>query len=406
MENRRLRIPGGMQDTLPGECARKRRLEQELRELFARSGYQEVETPILEYYDTLDDPIYGYRPEHVWKTFDAVGRVLAVRPDSTIPAVRLAAGKLREESLPLRLCYLQSATAYQSDTLSMLCEEAQAGVELMGEGSPQSDAEVIALAVEALKKAGLQSFQIELGQAQFFDGFMQEAGLTGEQCAVMRELTEQKNTLAMQLYLEKLSVSAAVSKRLQRLPQLYGDVSVLDEAASLTNHALCRAALSNLRRVMDVLREYGCDDCLTIDLGMVHQANYYSGMIFRGMTADLGQPLLSGGRYDGLPARFGREMPATGFAVSLKLLLMALERQGVAFPPPVPDMMVGFDEGSLPAAIAFARDKRAQGISVSMQYDATPAELAAKAARGLTGTAVYIGRDGEKRWTGDGKGAE
>ena len=69
---------------------------------------------------------------------------------------------------------------------------------------------------------------------------------------------------------------------------------------------------------------------------MVHEANYYSGTIFRGMTADLGQPLLSGGRYDGLPARFGREMPATGFALSMKLLLIALERQGKTFNAPIP----------------------------------------------------------------------
>ena len=86
MTERRLQIPTGMQDTLPGECAVKRRLEQELRETFRRSGYQEIETPILEYYDALDDATYGYRPEHVWKTFDAAGRILAVRPDSTIPA--------------------------------------------------------------------------------------------------------------------------------------------------------------------------------------------------------------------------------------------------------------------------------------------------------------------------------
>ena len=123
MEHRKPQIPTGMQDTLPGECACKRRLEEELRRLFTLHGYQEIETPILEYYDVLDDQTYGYRPEHVWKTFDSRGRVLAIRPDSTIPAVRLAAGRLREAELPLRLCYMQSATHFQSDTLSMLCVE-------------------------------------------------------------------------------------------------------------------------------------------------------------------------------------------------------------------------------------------------------------------------------------------
>ena len=398
MTGRRLQIPTGMQDTLPGECLAKRALEAELRRLFCLNGYQEIETPILEYYDAIDDATYGYRPEHVWKTFDAQGRVLAIRPDSTIPAVRIAAGRLKDASLPLRLCYVQSATTYQSDTLSMLCEETQAGVELMGESSPQADAELIALAIEALRSAGLKDFTIELGQAMFFDGFMQEAGLTPEQSAVMREMTEQKNSLAMQLYLEKLSVSREAAQRLMRLPQLYGDASVLDEAATLTNHAMCRAALHNLRQVIDAVKEYGLEEYLSIDLGMVHQANYYSGVLFRGMTASLGQPLLSGGRYDGLPGRLGREMPATGFALSLKLLLIALERQGRSFDLPVPDMMVGFDTGSLAAAIAFARAERAKGVSVSMQYDATPGELRAKANAGKTKCAVYISRDGIERY--------
>ena len=104
MERRRLQIPSGMQDTLPGECAGKRRLEDKLRRLFTLGGYQEIETPILEYYDALDDQTFGYRPEQVWKTFDPQARILAVRPDSTIPAVRLASGRLKNAPLPLRLC--------------------------------------------------------------------------------------------------------------------------------------------------------------------------------------------------------------------------------------------------------------------------------------------------------------
>ena len=390
MENRRLQIPRGMQDTLPGECCRKRRLERQLRELFGRWGCQEVETPILEYYHALDDATYGYRPEHVWKTFDAQGRVLAIRPDSTMPAARLAAGRLKDSPLPLRLCYMQSATAYQSDTLSLLCEATQAGVELMGESSPQSDAEVIALAVEALREAGLRDFQLELGQAMFFDGFMQAAGLTPDQAAVMRTYTEQKNSLAMQVYLEQLAVRGEVARRLMRLPRLYGDAAVLDEAAALTDHPLCRRAIDNLRQILAALDAYGCAACVTIDLGMVHQMNYYSGMIFRGMTASLGQPLLSGGRYDGLPARFGREAPAVGFALSLKLLLMALESQGETFPAPAPDVLLGFAPEAHARAVAFAREARRGGESVAMLYGATAEEVKRRVAAGQARRAVYI----------------
>ena len=117
MERRRLQIPSGMQDTLPGECAGKRRLEDKLRRLFTLGGYQEIETPILEYYDALDDQTFGYRPEQVWKTFDPQARILAVRPDSTIPAVRLASGRLKNAPLPL-LVYVVLLSAFTVPSIS------------------------------------------------------------------------------------------------------------------------------------------------------------------------------------------------------------------------------------------------------------------------------------------------
>lgn len=390
MAQRRLQIPSGMQDTLPGECARKRQLEGLLRRLFTLQGYQEVETPILEYYDALDDRTWGYRPEDVWKTFDGAGRILAVRPDSTIPAARMAAGRLAEAPLPLRLCYLQSATKTLTDAASLLCEETQCGVELMGEASPEADAEVIALAVKACEDAGLRDFQLELGQAQFVAGFLQEAGLTEEQSAALRGMIERKNTLDMQLYLDKLDVSADVAARLMRLPRLYGDASVLDEAEALTRHPLCLSAINNLRQVLAMLAEYGCDRCVSIDLGMAHQANYYSGTIFRGLVAELGQPLLSGGRYDELPARFGRALPATGFALSMKLLMIALERQGAEFAAPIPDVALAFDPGCREEAIAFAQAQRERGVSVAMMYGMSAGELRRRVDENLAKSAVYI----------------
>ena len=390
MASRKLQIPSGMQDTLPGECARKRQLEQTLRHLFTLEGYQEIETPILEFYDALDDRTYGFRPEHLWKTFDAQARILAVRPDSTIPAARMAAGKLSGAHLPLRLCYLQSATKMLTETSSLLCEETQAGVELMGEASPQADAEVIALAIHALRQSGLTDFQIELGQAQFVTGFLQEAGLTDEQRTAVAALTEQKSLLDMEQYLRRLGHAEDVVARLMQLPRLYGDSAVLEEAAALTQHPLCLAAIDNLRQIMAVLSEYGCESCISIDLGMAHQANYYSGTIFRGLVAELGQPLLSGGRYDHLMARFGRELPATGFALNLKLLMIALERQGASFEAPVPDIVLGFEEACRPDAIAYAKQQRKRGVSVAIMYGMNAEALRHRVDMNQAKAAVYI----------------
>ena len=279
-----------------------------------------------------------------------------------------------------------------------MCEETQCGVELMGESSPEADAEVIALAVKACEDAGLRDFQLELGQAQFVAGFLQEAGLTEEQSAALRGMIERKNALDMQLYLDKLAVSADVAARLMRLPRLYGDASVLDEAEQLTRHPLCLSAISNLRAILAMLAEYGCDKYVSIDLGMAHQANYYSGTIFRGLVAELGQPLLSGGRYDELPARFGRALPATGFALSMKLLMIALERQGAEFAAPIPDVALAFDPGCREVAIAWAQEKRAQGISVAMMYGMSEEDLRDRVDANLAQSAVYITADGSQQY--------
>ncbi len=395
MIHRRLQIPGGMQDTLPSECAAKRSIENTLRALFALNGYQEIETPILEYYDALNDETWGYSPEHLWKTFDPDGRVLALRPDTTIPAARLAAGRLQQNALPLRISYLQSACKYERDTLSMLSEQTQAGVELMGVESPQADAEVIALAVESLKRAGVQHFQIELGQAAFFDGFLEEAGLDTENIQTLRKLTEEKNTLGIQMLLRKLDVSEDVTRRLTKLPLLYGPISKISKAREMTTSPVCAEALDNLEEVIEILRMYGCADELTLDLGMAQEAGYYSGTVFRAQTAHVGQPILSGGRYDGLNARFGRPLPAVGFAMSLKLALIALERQGVVFENPVTDCEIGFDASRMSDAINLAQEMRQQGRRVSLAYDMTEDELKNRQGRGICREWIFLSASGE-----------
>ena len=361
-----------------------------MRTLFSLSGFREIETPLLEYYGTFDDEVFGFAEHHVWKTFDRQGRVLALRPDSTIPAVRIAASSLKNEPLPLRLCYIQNVAAYQNDTAPTLSQSTQAGVELMGEKSPLADAEMIALAIRSLQEAGLREFQIDLGQVAFFKGFMEAAGLTPKQTETFRSYVEEKNTLAMQLFLNQCAVPGEVSKRLMKLSQLYGDESVLKEARAITQNETCREALDNLQKVLDALKTMGCAKFISIDLGMVHAVNYYSGMIFRGITGFLGQPLLSGGRYDGLPERFGRPMPATGFGLSVNLVMMALGRQGEEFLAPQTQIALSVEEKQPQAALEWAAQKREEGVTVALYYGISKEELVLMVTEGRAQAAAIV----------------
>ena len=392
-------IPEGMQDTLPGECRQKRKVEGALRALFERSGFAEVQTPALEYCDVFAGGVSGIAPEQMYKTFDKNGRILAVRPDNTTPVMRMAVTRMQGAPLPLRLCYVQDALKYPARANPRFSQATQAGVELMGESSAEADAEVIALAVRSLLSAGLRSFQIDIGQVGFFKGLMEEAGLHEDEIEQLRGYVEEKNMLAIELTLGSKPVSDEVKRRIMRLPQLYGGPEVLDAAQAMSAAPLCQRALQNLRDVLSVLSDYGLLQYVSIDLGMVHAIDYYTGMILRGITSQLGQPLLSGGRYDLLAAGFERPMPAVGFALDIKQLLIALERQGEPFDPPVSDVLLAFAPGARAQALLLATQFRGEGRSVELCYQRGAEELSALAAQKRARCAVYVdGRGAHDVW--------
>lgn len=395
-------IPEGMQDTLPGECRQKRNVEEALRALFEKCGFAEVQTPALEYGDVFQGVVSGIAPERMYKTFDRSGHILAVRPDNTTPVMRLAATRMAGAPLPLRLCYVQDVLEYPARSAPRFSQATQAGVELMGEPSAEADAEVIALAVRALLGTGLRSFQIDIGQVGFFKGLMEEAGLAEAEIEQLRGYVEEKNMLAIELMLGAKPVSQEVKRRIMRLPQLYGGPEVLDVAQAMSNAPLCQSAVQNLREVLTILGDYGLLQYISIDLGMVHAIDYYTGMLLRGITSQLGQPLLSGGRYDQLASGFAQPMPAVGFALNIKQLLIALERQGAPFEAPASDVLLAFQAGARAQALLLATQLRGEGRSVELCYGPDEVALADLAKRKGARRAIYVDARGAHDVTDEG----
>ena len=281
----RFLLPDFVSDALGGELCLKRALEKGLREEFSLWGFDEVLPAGLDFYDNFAFGSGARDQRDMLKSFDSQGRILVMRPEFTAPLARLAATRLREQEPPLRLCYLGSA--YENPgagSAQRRAEFTQGGVELMGESDPRADAEVMLLALRCLQKAGLKDSLLELGQVEFFMGLMEEAGLSDGAIQSLRSLTEQKNTLAMEL------------------PMLFGGGEVLAAARAMSRHPRCVRAIDNLERVYELLCQGGAENRVSIDLGLVHGLGYYTGVVFRGMTASFGQPLLSGGRYDTLLA--------------------------------------------------------------------------------------------------------
>lgn len=162
--------PEGMQDILFEHCYFKRSLENDIRQLFIHSGYKEIETPTVEFYDVFSGEQNLIPQEDMFKFTDSQGRILVLKPDMTIPIARVAATKLKENVWPAKIFYVGNTFSFSELGGGKQKEYTQAGVEVLGVNSPEADAELIALAIQALKLAGIEEFQIDIGQVDFSEG--------------------------------------------------------------------------------------------------------------------------------------------------------------------------------------------------------------------------------------------
>ena len=359
-------VPYGTKDILPLDAARKRGVENELARLFLSWGYQEVVTPTFEYYETLRASAPETADDSTFRFFDRSGRMLALRPDMTTPIARVAVMRMREQPLPLRLFYLANVFRQEETQAGRQCEFYQAGVELLGAGGVAADAEVVALAVEALLAAGLSDFQVCLGQVDFISGIMAEAGLDAATAHKVKQALIQRNMVGLGELLAESRIEPGNRDLLQQLPMLHGKLDMLRNVRQRVKNQISQAALDNLAEIYHLLEKYGIDRYVMFDLGIIRDFDYYTGMVFETYTTGLGYPICGGGRYDRMAGSFGREQPATGFALGIERVLLALERQGLDVTNPIQSVYVGWAGSNLPQAIAAVKRLREEGATAEL----------------------------------------
>lgn len=315
--------PEGSRDFLFEECDDRRDLERILTSLFKENSYRKVITPSIEFMDVFTTSNAGIEVDEMFKLSDSKGRTTVLRPDNTMPIARMVATRLSAEDFPVRLYYNQSVYVRNKDLAGKQNEMAQSGVEFIGDGSMQADVEVISMAVEALKRCNLKSFKIEIGNAAFFNLILEKMNISKTTKTDICNYIEGKNYAALNDLLDNLGSSKEIDL-IKKLPRLFGDVCVIDEAKALYNEHDALEALDYLKSVYNNLCDAGLKDNIMIDLGLVNRSNYYTGVIFHGYAEGSGLTVLSGGRYDNLLGDFGKDMPAIGFAVDVDALCEAV----------------------------------------------------------------------------------
>lgn len=310
------RIPEGMRDLLPEEIVVQERLEKEILALFRQWSYQKVQTPTLEFTACVQPDIE--QDDLLYKFFDSEGRILALRPELTTPIARLVSTRMRGGDFPLRLCY--GADVYRNTSVRHR-EFRQVGVELVGSDQELADAEVIALAVEAIAGLGLKNYQFNLGHMGIFSGLMLEAGVDEGTQAKLEEALARKDMVGMESWVRQSGLPTRVQELLLRLPHFHGGEEILDEVLDWSERPAIREAVESLRRIYRYLNDFGVQESVSLDLGILRGFSYYTGAVFEGYVPGIGFPVVEGGRYDKLYADFGVPQPATGFAIHLGNLL-------------------------------------------------------------------------------------
>jgi histidyl-tRNA synthetase len=360
-----------MQDLLPPEMARFRRVEQAFLTCCRSSGYQEVRTPTIEYLH-LFTAAGTLSPEMLHRVYSFLdwdgwsGERVVLRPDSTIPTARLHTEHLEG---PSRLCYVQNVFRFASDDRSR--EDWQCGVELIGAGGPRADLQLILLGLNTLDALLLRDAHVVVSHAGLVRAVLARAGLTAEE----------QSALYDRLLDGDMTVIGEVEAR---LPELDAPLHLLFDVPGAGSGYLANVSeallpglpelatpLSELSTLVQVLEALG--RTCRVQAALARSFEYYSGPVFRYVLGndDVG----GGGRYDDLLGLLGGSpAPASGFVFYADALARLLSDEASPSAPAVLVCPTSESADAMAEALRVAQALRERGIASSVALNGEQAE--------------------------------
>ena len=393
-----LHTPEGVRDIYNVECGKKLALEARIKKIFHLYGYHDIQTPTFEYFEVFREEIGTIPAKDLYRFFDKEGNMLAMRPDITPSVARAAATLFEEETLPIRLCYTGNTFVNHSNYQGRLREVTQMGTELIGDDSPEADAEVLALVIETMLTMGVKDFQLNVGNMAFFQSLIDDANLSDEAKKRVLELIKNRNFFGVEEYLENIQVNRSAKEAFVALNELVGGVEVLVRAKDIAPNSAAIMAIKRLEKIYNLMKIYGMEKFITFDLGMTGTYGYYTGIIFRGYTYGTGDAIVKGGRYDQLLEKFGKHSPSIGFAIVIDELMNAINRQKLRIVYTRKNTIILYEENKAADAIMLAKDLRSKAKNVELikkQKDRLLEDYVAYGKEYYAGNLLYIKKTGD-----------
>ncbi|MEN2768776.1 ATP phosphoribosyltransferase regulatory subunit [Ornithinibacillus xuwenensis] len=329
----------------------KEQLINQLKSRIHTYGYDQISTSVFENYDLYTTVNGTINRDEMIKVISPDGKVLVLRPDVTIPITQQVATQLNTSKETTRYGYVLDIFR-SSFRQTQGFVRTQAGVELFGNGRPEADSEVIALAIHCLVDLKLTNFKLELGHSGVMKEILTYLSLKKEQEDEFKQFIQSKNFSGLEHFLKDLPLEDEKRRAIQTISLLYGNPNeVLEKALPLSFTKKMTEELKRLRTVYEQLDSYGFGNHIVIDLGLINHMGYYSGIIFQGFIENIGKPILFGGRYDQLANQFTSSIPAVGFAFDIDTLLSTLP--------------INLIEPSIEIAIYYAHNRQVEAFELA-----------------------------------------
>ena len=361
MKNYSKITPEGTKDYLAQESRAIRCAEKRLSSVFKSKGYEKVMTPTIEFFDVFNRDSSGYNPEDLYSLTDSYGRLLVLRPDSTLPIARLVSTRFQNARLPLRLYYNQNVFVRQKNLTGRSDEATQSGIELMGAYGLRADLEVITTAIEAIENCTSADFKLEIGHAGFFKELCKKLNVTDDIISEIYDCVESRNFVSLNNILDRIG-NSEVTDCIRNLPRFFGGLEIIEKAKSIDLGEDGQISLDYLKELYMLLCDAGLENKIVIDLSLVNRTNYYTGIIFKGYLQGSGVSVVSGGRYDCLGAEFGRDMPSTGFGIETGALASVMLSRNELDEEKIPEVIVFGEQDYIVKALEYSKNLRANDV--------------------------------------------
>ena len=374
-------------------------LQNRLHDVCALYGYNDIQTPSFEFFDVFNKERGSVPSTEMFKFFDRYGNTLVLRPDMTPAIARTAAKYFEDDNRPLKLCYVGNTFVNVSKYYQGKLKESTAvGAELIGDDSIDADLEIISMVIDCMKNAGLEEFQISIGNVDFFQSLIEESEIDDETEERLRELINNRNFFGVDELLEEADAKPVSRKAFSALSEMVGGVEILEEAKKVAPSKKAMKAIRRLEKIYAILSVYKMEQYITFDLSMSGIYGYYTGIIFRGYTFGTGDAIVKGGRYDHLVEKFGKEEPAIGFAIVVDELMSALSRQKIQISSGEKSSLILYDKERLKDAIQLAMEFRGKDKNTQILQKASDKSLefyVDYGKRSLAGSMLYLRSKGD-----------